>query len=295
MARNLPLQVHQFYTITRSMARYFPVRFGPCLLAYLIVSGVAIILAQPNYVRIFGKDIPTAPEVAESSSRVREVTNQNQGPSLREEDKTILRLIKYTGNQAIAPTAEEYHRKFRTESGSKQFQCCKSSERIMCDDLPLLVTAPADADFNLYGQVVRLMYDPPKDSRNIVTAAKLAQLFRKLIHYVDRLHTNILKRYSATLPQATKDTRDKELFEWIYQQILGKLPDHLPLVGVIKNEFGMSWKAILDSFPPTETQKILASYFTETGPEDTTEETTYKVVENYLAEHRGESNRDFIS
>jgi hypothetical protein len=57
----------------------------------------------------------------------------------------------------------------------------------------------------------------------------------------------------------------------------------------------MSWKAILDSFPPTETQKILASYFTETGPEDTTEETTYKVVENYLAEHRGESNRDFIS
>jgi hypothetical protein len=68
-------------TTTRSMARYFPVRFGPCLLAYLILSGVVIVLAQPPYVRIFGKNIPTAPEGAERSSGARAVANQGRNSS----------------------------------------------------------------------------------------------------------------------------------------------------------------------------------------------------------------------
>jgi hypothetical protein len=58
------------------MTKQFLVRFRAFLLASLIFSGVAIVLAQPRRytLRLFGKDIEYFPEVAESSSRARQAT-----------------------------------------------------------------------------------------------------------------------------------------------------------------------------------------------------------------------------
>ncbi|PLW29702.1 hypothetical protein PCANC_20184 [Puccinia coronata f. sp. avenae] len=211
---------------------------------------------QPPYVRIFGKNIPTAPEGAERSSGARAVANQDPGPSLKEEHKQVLRTVSYDGNTELQFIAAEYHNAFATAALSEQFKSVPRSGMKKYQGLKVAMMPPADRQLCAVAQVVRIIYDPPNDRRNVVLSRELKRLHRQLIFYIDRLHKTILGPY-GTLPQDTKGLIEDPIADW-------------PDIG----------------YRYTDVQEALASYFSGKAENEDAVETACKVVEGYLAKHR---------
>jgi hypothetical protein len=203
---------------------------------------------------------------------------------LKEEHKQVLRTISYDGNTELQFIAAEYHNAFATAALSEQFKSVPRSGMKKYQGLKVAMMPPADRQLCAVAQVVRIIYDPPNDRRNVVLSRELKRLHRQLIFYIDRLHKTILGPY-GTLPQDTKGLLDERLFGWTHQQILGDKPATLPLVGLIEDPIA-DWPDI--GYRYTDVQEALASYFSGKAENEDAVETACKVVEGYLAKHRGE-------
>ncbi|PLW20537.1 hypothetical protein PCANC_13601 [Puccinia coronata f. sp. avenae] len=252
--------------------------------AYLILSGIAIVLAQPkpSNLRLFGQNIEYFTEVAESSSGAQEEANQDKAWLQAEE-------LKYHGRKKMSPEALEQYKNFETATASKEIHCKPKVFQEKHPSLPLIMTQPLDSQGTCH-HVVRIAYNPVTQ-RKMVTSIDLAQHYRQLTYYVDLLHEIILERASI-VDQTKKTSLTKMLYKWIHQQILGGKPktsgeklEIYPLVGRVDVQ---RWRTLIAVYEYTKTQEELAIYLSGSGTPELAEETAYKVVQNYLAEHIGE-------
>ncbi|PLW10010.1 hypothetical protein PCANC_09175 [Puccinia coronata f. sp. avenae] len=259
--------------------------------AYLILAGIAIVLAQPkpSNLRLFGQNIEYFTEVAESSSGAQE--EANQGLTLTLKDKAWLQAeeLKYHGRKKMSPEALEQYKNFETATASKEIHCKPKVFQEKHPSLPLIMTQPLDSQGTCH-HVVRIAYNPVTQ-RKMVTSIDLAQHYRQLTYYVDLLHEIILERASI-VDQTKKTSLTKMLYQWIHQQILGGKPktsgeklEIYPLVGRVNVQ---RWRTLIAVYEYTKTQEELAIYLSGSGTPELAEETAYKVVQNYLAEHIGE-------
>ncbi|PLW56156.1 hypothetical protein PCANC_04725 [Puccinia coronata f. sp. avenae] len=189
-------------TITRPEGTY---RFRPCLLAYLILSGVAIVLASPNFLldrsstpalRIDLNHPPVGECSATPDQRVANQVQTNQpdgsppaGPRLTTSDKEALRGFHYRSSERLSGRPEDVFKIFKTKI--KTFPCPMGPHPSRKDHtwLPLTLMYHPDP-IDPTGQVIRIT----SADRKVVDFALLISRFRKLIAYANKLHGDILKR-----------------------------------------------------------------------------------------------------
>ncbi|PLW39856.1 hypothetical protein PCANC_03055 [Puccinia coronata f. sp. avenae] len=228
---------------------YSSVRLCPCLLAYLILTSVAIVLASP-------------------------CLDLNHPPFDLEGARKALDAFDYKPYDRLDNTANSYWEKFKTLS-QDNYNCLASLKRQKHPSLSLSLLGSPASDKPPH-QIIRITY---AESHYLVGFKPLKSSYRALIAYVNKVHEWHLDE--CDIAENSRDELRAHLFEWIHQALFDHIEtETLPLIGTIPG-VESTWESLKSTNRFTETQKVLLGYLSEEENQDVVA-TSIKLLAMYM-------------
>ncbi|PLW30758.1 hypothetical protein PCASD_15405 [Puccinia coronata f. sp. avenae] len=226
-------------TTTRPLKICSSARFWPCLLAYLLFSSVAIVLAKPSLTGTSrGLDLNLFPP------RERKICTP--------EDKAALDALRYSPQRALNIIPDAHYVHF-SNFLDERYKCVSGYHSKYHPTLPLALWHPEKSSEY---KVLRIK---SWADATIVRLEEITARYRRLLAHLYSLQEKILARKCyRRITNERKDQLHHLLYNWIFQEVFIATAPHLPLIGIVKKD--ATWENLPTTYEFTEAQVELAKY-----------------------------------
>ncbi|PLW17485.1 hypothetical protein PCASD_15403 [Puccinia coronata f. sp. avenae] len=205
-----------------------PVQLWPCLLAYLILSSVAIVLASPAF-------------------------DLNFHPIPCDRARAILGACTYSTQKSLYEVPGKYYEKFKAKDIGEK---CKSAAKARRFHHPSLSLALLGVSSKTPGPSRRVLRITAYEDNSVVKYELLISRYKRLLGYLSYWQeTEFQLAHYAHIDDSMKANLRESLFGGIHEALLEPAlgERNLPLIGVV-DDSDATWETLdsTDKFTPTQ-------------------------------------------